>query len=213
MIRVHELLPGERVLWQGRPSFRALLRSPMHLRPLAFYLAAIWIWHAADNRAAGFTPGETLVAGVPLLVMSALVLLAAFGFAWTCARTTTYTVTTERCLLHYGVALTATLSIPLRRVAAVSVMVRADGTGDIPLALKPGRRMAVLKLWPHARPWHWRAPQPMLRGVPGAVDVAGLLSEAAAAVSPGLLHPVRTPIPSRPIAGVGLPGPAAGLHS
>lgn len=212
MRRVHELMPGEHVLWQGRPSVRAIARSPMHVRGLGFYLAAVWIWNAAESRASGLTPVETMAGGVPLLVVSVLVLLAAAGFAWACSRTTTYMVTTERCVLDYGVALAATLSIPLRRIASVSVTARADGTGDIPIELKPGRRMALLKLWPHARPWHWKEPQPMLRGVSGAMEIAALLSEAAATVSSGTVHPVRATRPGPLVPGTVLPGRAAGLH-
>lgn len=213
MRHVRDLLPEERILWQGRPSVRAIARGPVHLPALGLYLAAVWIWHAAEDRAAGLTPGETLAAGMPLLLTGALVLLAAAGFAWACARTTTYTITTERCLLRYGVALTATLSVPLRRIASVSVAARADGTGDIPLMLKPGRRVAFLKLWPHARPWYWKEPQPMLRGVSSARDVAALLSKATVAVSPGTIHPAAPAAkPASLVPDTGLPGGAASLH-
>ncbi len=75
-----------------------------------------------------------------LLALGLLVLGACAGFAWVCARSTTYTITTERCVLRFGVALDATLSVPLHRVASVSLAMKAEGAGNIPLALKPGAK-------------------------------------------------------------------------
>ena len=183
-----KLMADERLLWQGRPAWKAVARDVLYVGWLAFYVALLLIWHAADNRAAGLGPVDTLLAGIPLAVLCLIVLAACAGFAWTIARTTTYTVTSERCILRYGVALTATLSLPLRKIAAVSIAVRGDGTGDILLQIKPGTRMGFLKLWPHVRPWRFRQAQPMLRGVVDVAQVAALLSQAAAQVSAGRLH-------------------------
>ena len=120
-----KLMPDERVLWQGRPAWPALARDVLYVGWLGAYLALLLIWHAALNRSAGLGPLDTLLAGVPLAVMGLLVLGACAGFAWAVARTTTYTLTTERCVLRYGVALTATLHLPLRKIGAVSVAVRS----------------------------------------------------------------------------------------
>lgn len=200
---VRDLLPGERVLWQGRPSSRALARDVLHVRLVALYFALFLIWDAYQDRSHGLGPVPTLLAGLPLLALGMVMLLACAVLAWACARSTRYTITNQRCILSYGLALTATLSVPLRRVRTVSVTLRGDGTGDIPLALKPGRKLAFLKLWPHTRPWHFQQPQPMLRGVCNAAHVAALVSEAAAAVAPGRLGavpmaPDRPPVRGRP---------------
>ena len=183
------LMEGERILWEGRPAWRAVALDVVRVGWIAAYLAVWLIWNAAQDRLAGLGPLETLRAGLPLLCAGLVVLVACAGFAYAIARTTRYTLTNERCILRYGVALTATLSLPLRRIAAVSVAVRAGGAGDIPLRLKPGARVRYLKLWPHARPWRYAAAEPMLRGVPDAVAIAALLSQAAAQVTPGVLHP------------------------
>ena len=208
---VRDLMPGERVLWRGRPSWRALARDVLHIRIVALYLALFLIWGAYLDRSQGLGPVPTLLAGLPLLTLGLGILGACAGFAWTCARTTRYTVTTERCVLDFGVALTATLSVPLRRIGAVSVTLRSDGSGDIPLALKPGRKVAFLKLWPHARPWHFQQPQPMLRGVRDAARVAALVSEAAVAVSPGRLGAISREPDGSPASGMRpVTSPAAG---
>ena len=199
---VRDLMPGERVLWRGRPSWRALARDMLHIRIVALYLALFLIWGAYQDRSHGLGPVPTLLAGLPLLMLGLAILGACAGFAWAYARTTRYTVTTERCVLEFGMALTATLSVPLRRIGTVSVALRSDGGGDIPLALKPGRRVPFLKLWPYARPWHFQAPQPMLRGVRDAARVAFLVSEAAAAVSPGRLGAISRKPDGSPAAGM-----------
>ena len=183
------LLPGERVLWEGRPDWRAVARDVVRVGWLAAYFGVVMIWNAASNRLDGLGPVETLRAGVPVFVAAVVMLAGCVGFAYAIARTTRYTLTTERCILRYGVALTATLSLPLRRMAAVSVAAREGGAGDILLKLKPGAsRVRYLKIWPHARPWRFKVAEPMLRGVPDAITVAALLSHAVAQVSPGVLH-------------------------
>jgi hypothetical protein len=60
-----------------------------------------------------------------------------------------------------------------------------------PLALAAGRRIAYMNLWPHARPFHIAHPQPALRSIPGAEDVAEILRQAMIAEAQtrlGLVH-------------------------
>lgn len=95
-------------------------------------------------------------------------------------------------MLQYGVALTATLSIPMRVIGCVAV---SDGpAGDVPVRLKPGNVISYLKLWPHARPWRMRRPEPMLQALPEAAHVAALLSRTvAAAQAAGMAQTVAAP--------------------
>ena len=141
--------PGEYLIWQGRPRWTGLARDVLHVRPIALYLAVVWIAIAASNRSSGLSPMETLAAGAPLALVSALVVGACLAFAWGLARTTRYTLTNQRCIMHFGLALTATLSLPLRQIASVAIAERSDGTGDLPMQLKPGKRLGYIKLWPH----------------------------------------------------------------
>ena len=183
------LMEGERVLWQGRPSWRAVARDVLHVGWIAGYFAVVLIYNAAQDRLAGLGPAATLMAGVPLFGAALILCAAVCGLAYAIARTTTYVVTTERCILRYGVAITARLSVPHRRVAAVAVAVREGGAGDISLAAKPGGpRLRYIKLWPHVQPLRFSKPVIALRGVPNVIVVAELISHAAAAVSPGVLH-------------------------
>ncbi len=198
--------PGEYLLWQGRPRWTALARDVVHVRPVALYLAAVWIWLAASNRLSGLSPTETLAAGTPLALVSLLVVGGCLAFAWGLARTTRYTLTNQRCILHYGLALTATLSLPLRQVASVAIAERPDGTGDLPMQLRPGRRVGYVKLWPHVRPWHLSHPAPMLRAIPEAARVGLLLSQAVAAVNAGRRYSAVTVGPAGAVqAGAAVP--------
>ncbi len=95
---IQDLMPGERVLWHGRPGWRALARDVLHVRLVALYFALFLIWDAYGDRSSGLGPAQTLLAGVPLLVLGAAMLAACAGFAWACARTTRYTITSERCI-------------------------------------------------------------------------------------------------------------------
>lgn len=185
---VGRLMPGENILWEGRPDWRALSRGVLCIGWLALYLAAMLIWNAANDRMKGLGPFQTLWAEAPLFVVFCVVLAACAGFAAWLARTTCYVVTNERCILHYGVAFQATMSLPLRRFAAVSVQEAGDGAAHIMLTLKPGARVQFLKMWPHVRPFRFRRTMPMLVGVPDGVRVAALISQATAQVSHGQLH-------------------------
>lgn len=209
---VERALPGERVLWQGRPCWRALARDVLRIRLAALYVAAMVVWGMADDRAAGLGRLDTARAAVPGAVLGLLALGACALLAWAMARTTLYTVTTERCLIRFGLALTATVSVPWRRVGAVSVSVAGDGTGSIPLTLKPGPAPHAMKLWPHvrlalplirslARPLA-RRPEPMLRCVPDAARVGTVVAQAARDA-----QPARNPGRVVPLPQPGLPAP------
>jgi len=44
--------------------------------------------------------------------------------------------------------------------------------------------LGYMLLWPHARPWRFARPQPMLRSVPDAQAVAAMLAEACSHYAP-----------------------------
>ena len=206
-----QLIPGERVLWRGRPAWRAVMRDVLHVRVIVGYFAAVLLWGFAADRADGWSPLNTLWRGAPVVAMALVVFGACALFAAAISRTTTYELTTERCVLHYGVALTASLSIPLRRLAVVGLHARGDGTGDVLLTPKPGNRLSYVKLWPHARPWRWSRAEPMLRGVPNAVALGHAISAAAADIAPGVIHAATPESRAKPATAVPEPtwSPAA----
>jgi len=84
--------------------------------------------------------------------------------------------------------------VPLRQLRGADLMPRAGGIGDLTLSLAGRERIGWLHLWPHARPWELRDPQPALRCVPGIDDVGQRLLSAWQAANAS--QPVRSPSPA-----------------
>ena len=91
-------------------------------------------------------------------------------------------------MIQFGVALPMTLNIPFRVIGAAALRAYADGTGDIPVALTGGDRIAYLLLWPHARPWRAARPSRCCARCPtparSRISCAGALGAAAPTTSP-----------------------------
>lgn len=177
-----EVLPkGEHILWQGAPDWRAMALRVFHLRKLALYFGLILALRAAN---ALYDGGGAAAAAMSVAVALPWCLLALALFAslaWLSARTTAYTITDRRVVMRVGIVLSLTFNLPLVRIDGAGLRRLAGGVGDIALQLPRGERIAYLHLWPHARPWHFRQPEPMLRCVPDAEAVAQLLRNAWAA--------------------------------
>jgi Bacterial PH domain len=204
-----EPLPrGERLIWQGSPDWVQLAIHAFHVRKLAIYFSAMgvlqWLYLLGEPNAALLQPLLTSA------VMASLALLLLGTTAWFAARTTLYTLTDRRIVMRIGVVLTLTLNLPLKQ---------AGGHGDIALALAGKDRIAFLNLWPHARPWQLKNPQPSLRCLPGAAAVGERIQQAWLAANPKAVamvgmpevgsaaSPVSAPV-SRPVREHGMPSAA-----
>jgi hypothetical protein len=178
-----EPLPrGERLIWQGSPDWVQLAIHAFHVRKLAIYFGAMlciqWLYLLGEPQAALLQPLLTSV------VMAALALLLLGATAWFAARTTLYTLTDRRIVMRIGVVLTLTLNLPLKQIAGAALKPQAAGHGDIALTLSGKDRIAYLNLWPHARPWQLKKPQPSLRCLPGAAAVGERIQQAWLAANP-----------------------------
>ena len=182
LVDLDKLLPadipqGERVLWHGRPEWARLARTAYRADYVAAYFIALAIWNAASAA----TEGDTLA------VAAAVARTAALGsmgigllclLAWLSAHTTLYVITSRRIVMKVGVALPIFFNIPYSQIQSAALRTYRDSAGDIPLALAAGRRIAWLHLWPHARPLHIANPQPTLRSIAQAPEVATVLRNA-----------------------------------
>jgi hypothetical protein len=188
------LLPeGEHILWQSAPDWKRLVLSALHIRLGAGYFAAIVGW-------ALITGDIGTAVGVSLL--GAAMLGICVGFAWGVGRTTLYTLTNKRIVLRIGVALNKCVNLPLSQIESADLKMLGDGHGSIVLSLKGAPRLGYLMLWPHARSLRFMRPQPMLRAVPDAHDVARLLFKATQktqSIAPIETKPER--LPDRPLVG------------
>ena len=185
--------PGERILWQGSPDWRALARTAFHTRLIAGYFALLVAWSVASAIVRGLHAPSDLIGAA----MTGLLGIVAVGLlnllAWGSARTTIYTLTNRRIVLRIGMALPKCINLPLGMIGSVDLAQRPDGNGDLPLGLTGQQRLGYVALWPHARPWKISTPQPMLRAVPDASSIAALIARTCLAANPdGRLAPLET---------------------
>jgi len=182
-----ELPAGERILWQGRPSWRALARQTFKIRWFAGYLAALVVFRAQSALNHGGGPVPLLLA--VLLAGGCLGILALF--AWLHARGTVYTLTSRRIVMRFGVTLPVSWNLPFKRIAAAEVCVRsasrsdangdANGDGDVAFELVRPDKIAWLHLWPHVKPGSFSRPRPAFRAIADAEHVARLVASAVQA--------------------------------
>ncbi|MBB1091026.1 photosynthetic complex putative assembly protein PuhB [Rhodopseudomonas pseudopalustris] len=172
---------GERVLWQGKPTYKGLAIRSFHMRAVAIYFVLLIMWKAWSNWSNGQSPGEALASASTLLIpaIGGLALLALLTYLF--RRASCYTITSKRVLIQTGVALPVTLNIPLSKIANADLSQRSDGSGDIPLRIIDSKRTSYVLLWPHIRPWRLREPEPMMTSVPDVAVVAAKLTEAVKA--------------------------------
>lgn len=172
-----DLPQGERILWQGAPDPWRMAAHAYHIRAVAIYFALLAGWGAigALRGTNGWTGTlMTLVVGVLGLAVIGLI-------AWGASRTTVYTLTNKRLVLRFGIALPKCVNLPLGTIASVDLAMQDKTVGDIALRLTEQQRLGWMQLWPHARPWALTEVQPMLRSIPEADKVAGLLGRTIAA--------------------------------
>jgi hypothetical protein len=201
------LPPGESILWQGGPRFASLARRAFHAVPIAAYFGVLLAWRAVHAAQAGETWTQAAVPMALLALLAAVALGLLAVLAWFAASTAVYTITDKRVVMRVGIVLTLTFNIPYTRITAAGLRLEADGTGDLPLTLSGEDRIAWLHLWPHARPWRLAQPEPMLRSVPHAADVARVLCDAWSRRT-GLAAGASTPAEPVPAQGQGNGRPA-----
>lgn len=172
------LPPGETLLWQGSPTWKSMLLRVLHLRAIGAYFAALLVLRALWGWSAGQSWNTILTSELWL----AGVTLATGGFlAWVArllARGTVYSLTTHRIVMRFGMVVPISINIPFKAIVAAQLRIFPDGTGDIPVKLDGNGRIAYPHLWPHAKPWTVKHPEPMLRGIPDARSAAEMLALA-----------------------------------
>jgi hypothetical protein len=148
-----------------------------HVRFVIGYFAVLIAWAivstVSSGRPAADAGGAVMALGLLGVAIVALLCLFAYGVA----RTTVYTLTNRRLILRYGIALTKAVNVPFANIASADLRLYSNGYGDLAVTVAKGK-LAYLILWPHARPWRFKSPEPMLRGIPDAERVAGLLKSA-----------------------------------
>lgn len=194
---------GEHVLWQGAPGRNALALHAFHARKIAIYFAVLIALTAAFAQSEPEPMAFFVSSAKWLLMGGAMATLFAYTVATLSSRTTLYAITERRVVMKVGIALPVVLNIPLHIIDGVDVKRRADGSGDLSLRLGNQSRVAYAVLWPHARAWHVRYPQPLLRGLPNVDVVGATLKNALMASTVGAENSVATPEKFAPAIAVG----------
>ena len=175
-----ELPSGERILWQGKPDAWRLTLNAFRLKALTLYFGLLVLWRLGSVQHDSGSWALAFAKTTPLVIAFAVCVAILSILAWLYARSTGFTVTDRRIVMRFGVALPSQLNIPLKDVEAAGLRLYRDGTGDIPLTLPAAGRPFYFQIWPFARPLRFRAAEPMLRAVPDAETVAGILAKALA---------------------------------
>jgi len=178
---------GEHIVWQGAPHWLALAIDAFHVRKVAIYFAVLVLLQTMLLIPGGIT-AELILAGPGLTLLLSLAALGILtSLAWLTATVTVYTLTNRRILIRFGIAIQLTINLPFSQIVAANLRTSKNGRGDIPLQLATGKRVSYIVLWPHVRQWHFSRPEPMLRAIPDAANVASqlarLVSEAAGQVA------------------------------
>lgn len=200
-----QMLPqGERMLWQGAPRWQDLAVHAFHARKVIWYFAALSLLAGGLRLAEGEGLAMAIRPFQWLMPMGLIAAAMLSGLAYLSARTTVYTITTKRVVMRIGMALPLTLNLPFTQIEGAALRVFANGSGDIPLKVTKRERIAYLLLWPHARPFNFAHPQPSLRCVARADDVANLLATALSGTSSAPVSmkpaPARAAASSQPVA-------------
>lgn len=180
-----DLPRGETLLWQGAPDWWKLAQRAFHLRSVAVYFAALIVWRGAATALGGASLAQATQQALWLAIVAAMVLGLLVALAILTSRTSVYTITSKRVVLRFGVALPKAINIPFTIIENAALKGFSDGSGDLALRLTAPNKIAYFLLWPHARPWKLAAPEPSLRAVPNAAEVAKLLGDALKAAHGG----------------------------
>ena len=174
-----EPLPqDEIILWQGAPNWKSMAKNVFHLQWLSLYFAVIVIWQiiSVAGSDGGLAAGWASVALAFGLAVIGLILVGLMAY-WS-ATEALYTLTNRRIVMRVGIVLTVTFNLPYKTLGSAGLRLYKDGTGDIPLQIATEDKIAFFHLWPHVRPWRLAKPEPMMRCIPQAEQVATLLTEA-----------------------------------
>ena len=177
------LPPGEALRWQGAPHWRVLARRAFYVRTVAFYFVLLMLLRLAVLIAEGIGLRDAALWSLWMVALALLAVGILTLLAWLYSRSTVYSITDRRVVIRFGVALPMAVNIPFKSIESAGLRTYPDGSGDIPLVLNAEQKVSYLIMWPNVRPWRFSNPQPMLRGIPDAANVAEILAEALRSAS------------------------------
>ena len=176
-------LPGERILWEGRP-----LRHPLFRRTdtLLVPFSLLWCGFAVFwevNVLTGGAPIFFSLWGVPFVLAGLYLVAGRFVVRAVSSRRTQYTITNGRVLVHGGWSGRQLTTAYLRSLPPPVITERLDGSGSVAFGAFPG----VADVFTGGRRQGWRAAwssepslTPVLWDVPDVRRVRDLAAHAQA---------------------------------
>lgn len=170
------LLPeGEEIKWQGAPDQDAIAKNVLHRNKIALYFAVVAVWQFSTT----LYDGGSITAGLTksgfMIVLGLVVMAAIWLFARAVERTTVYTITNQRVVMRFGVALPVTFNFPFKQMLTADVQSSGDDTGTIALGMAEHSKLSWAIMWPHARPLKFSKPEPAFRQIKDINQVSQIL--------------------------------------
>lgn len=171
---------GEVILWQGQPNWLRLSVDSLNVWWVLGYFIFLFVWRLVS--VSDMMPiYQAVLVSLPFLALGLIVTLLLMLVGFIQANATVYTITNKRVVMRIGAALTVTLNLPFTEIENAAIASSSKNFGSIAIDTKQDAKFSFLVLWPHARAWHFKKPQPSLRCIPNAAEVAEILSNAAKA--------------------------------
>lgn len=169
---------GERLLWQGSPHWKSLAIRAYHARKVALYFLFLIAWRIANGMADAHTLTAIASSCIVLLLMGVGAVAILSTLAYLSSRCAVFSITNRRILLRHGVAVPMTLNIPFKIIQSADLRLLPHQRGDLAVRLFDDQRVGYLITWPYLRPGRFAHPQPSLRCLEQAQQVAAILGGA-----------------------------------
>lgn len=174
-----ERLPeDEKILWQGRPSAFALAINAFRLRWVIGYFIVMSLYRVANLSANDAATAQVTEAVFGSLIFCAVAIVLILGLSFAMSRAALFTITNDRVVLRYGAAIRKYVNVPFSKMTGAQLKRRSARVGDISLQLSGPGQPPYLQLWPFARPFKYSHPEPTLRGMENAEEIAQILARA-----------------------------------
>ncbi len=174
---------GESLLWQGSPQWWQLAVGAYHLRKVALYFLALFLWRVGAGLADGSGVIASLEAGVPMIVLGTLACLILGTLAYFSARSAVFSITTARIIMRPGIAVPPLMNVPFELLQGAALKRCSDTNGDLAMRLRDDQRIGYVISWPYVRPGRVAHPEPCLRALADADKAAKTLADAMLAHS------------------------------